>query len=89
MQRARIVVRAARTMADTEIARRRDTSPGLIGRWRRRFAELGLDGSKDRPRVGRSSPLGQVAAGKPVACELPARYGLPVSRFSALSFIGG
>lgn len=53
VQRARIVLYAAEGMADTEIARRLDTSPGLVGRWRRRFAKLRLEGLTDRPRSGR------------------------------------
>ena len=51
--RARIVLYAADGLPDTEIARRLDTSPGLVGRWRRRFAELRLEGLKDKPRAGR------------------------------------
>ncbi len=53
VQRARIVLYAADGMADTEIAKRLDTSPGLVGRWRRRFAEQRLEGLKDKPRAGR------------------------------------
>jgi hypothetical protein len=53
VQRARIVLYAAAGIADTEIATRLDTSPGLVGRWRRRFAELRLEGLKDQPRAGR------------------------------------
>ena len=53
VQRARIVLYAAEGLADTEIAARLDTSPGLVGRWRRRFAEQRLDGLKDKPRAGR------------------------------------
>ena len=53
VQRARIVLYAAEGMPDTEIATRLDTSPGLVGRWRRRFAERRLDGLTDQPRAGR------------------------------------
>ena len=53
VQRARIVLYAAEGLHDTEIAARLDTSPGLVGRWRRRFAELRLEGLKDKPRAGR------------------------------------
>jgi hypothetical protein len=53
VQRARIVLYAAEGLHDTEIAVRLDTSPGLVGRWRRRFAEQRLEGLKDRPRSGR------------------------------------
>ena len=53
VQRARIVLYAAEGLADTEIAAKLETSPGLVGRWRRRFAEQRLDGLKDQPRAGR------------------------------------
>ena len=53
VQRARIVLYAAEGLADTEIAARLDTSAGLVGRWRRRFAELRLEGLVDKPRAGR------------------------------------
>jgi hypothetical protein len=53
VQRARIVLYAADGLHDTEIAARLDTSPGLVGRWRRRFAEHRLEGLKDKPRSGR------------------------------------
>ena len=53
VQRARIVLYAAEGLHDTEIAARLDTSPALVGRWRRRFAEQRLDGLKDKPRAGR------------------------------------
>jgi hypothetical protein len=53
VQRARIVLYAAEGLHDTEIAARLDTTPGLVGRWRRRFAEQGLEGLKDKPRSGR------------------------------------
>jgi Helix-turn-helix domain len=53
VQRARIVLYAAEGMHGTEIASRLDTSAGLVGRWRRRFAEQRLEGLKDKPRAGR------------------------------------
>jgi hypothetical protein len=53
VQRARIVLYAAEGLHDTEIAARLDTTPGIVGKWRRRFAELRLEGLKDKPRAGR------------------------------------
>jgi transposase-like protein len=53
VQRARIVLYAAEGLHDTEIAARLDTSPGLVGRWRRRFAVDRLEGLSDKPRSGR------------------------------------
>ncbi len=86
VQRAMIVLYAADGLHDTEIAAKLDTSPSLVGRWPRRFAELRLDGPTDKPRAGRPTPFfpprTQVAAVKAVACELPARCGLALLRFS-------
>ena len=84
VQRARIVLYAAEGMADTEIAARSDTSPGLVGRWRRRFAEQRLDGLKDQPRAGRPRrfPPEQVAAGEGGRVRAAGRVGLPLGRFS-------
>lgn len=53
VQRARIVLYAAEGLRDTEIASRLDTTAGIVGKWRRRFAEQRLDGLKDKPRAGR------------------------------------
>ena len=53
VQRARIVLYAAEGLHDTEIAVRLDTTPGIVGKWRRRFAEDRLEGLRDRPRSGR------------------------------------
>jgi Helix-turn-helix domain len=53
VQRARIVLYAADGLADTEIAARLDTSPGIVARWRKRFFEDRLEGLKDKPRAGR------------------------------------
>jgi len=53
VQRARIVLYAADGLPDTEIAARLDTTPGIVGKWRRRFAEQRLDGLKDKQRAGR------------------------------------
>jgi transposase-like protein len=53
VQRARIVLYAADGLRDTEIAARLDTTPGIVGKWRRRFAEQRLEGLRDKPRAGR------------------------------------
>jgi transposase-like protein len=42
VQRARIVLYAAEGLHDTEIASRLDTTAGIVGKWRRRFAEQRL-----------------------------------------------
>ena len=84
VQRARIVLYAAEGLHDTEIAARLDTTAGIVGKWRRRFAEQRLDGLKDKQRAGRPRrfPPQQVAEVKAIACELPLAHGLPLSRFS-------
>jgi helix-turn-helix protein len=53
VQRARILLYAAEGLHDTEIAGRLDTTAGIVGKWRRRFAVEGMDGLKDKPRAGR------------------------------------
>jgi hypothetical protein len=53
VQRARIVLYSADGLADTEIAARLDTTPRIVGCWRKRFFEDRLEGLKDKPRAGR------------------------------------
>jgi transposase len=53
-QRAQIVLLAAEGMTNKSIAARLGETRILVGRWRSRFAELGLSGiEKDAPRGGR------------------------------------
>lgn len=51
--RAKIILLAANGLGNSEIARRLDTSPQLVRKWRKRFSEEGLPGLEDRPRSGR------------------------------------
>jgi hypothetical protein len=51
--RARIVLRAAEGVTNTQIADELDTSLPTVGQWRNRYAEHGLDGLRDAPRSGR------------------------------------
>jgi len=62
--RAKVVLAAAEGTANDLIAEQLDTDPGLVGRWRRRFAAGGLAAiEKDAPRGGRPAKLrGMVAA---------------------------
>jgi transposase len=54
MQRAQIVLMASEGMANKDIATKIGATRILVGRWRSRFAELGLTGiEKDAPRAGR------------------------------------
>ena len=89
MQRARFVLYAADGMQDIDIAERLDCSVDCVAKWRRRFSEQRLEGLADKPGQAARGvfPPEQVAAVKAVACELPIRYGLPLSRFS-LSYTG-
>ncbi|MHB1887258.1 MAG: helix-turn-helix domain-containing protein, partial [Acidimicrobiales bacterium] len=48
--RSRIVLACAEGHANTEVARRCGVSPPTVGKWRRRFCELRLDGLSDDPR---------------------------------------
>jgi hypothetical protein len=53
VQRARIVLYSSEGMSDIDIAARLDTTPRLVGKWRRRFVQERLQGLADRPRSGR------------------------------------
>jgi len=62
-RRARMVLRAADADGPTnlQIAQELGCKNDTVGRWRRRFAEQGLQGLQDAPRSGRPpvfSPLG-------------------------------
>jgi transposase len=51
-QRARIVLAAGEGLSNTEIAARERVVVDTVRKWRRRFADRGLDGLLDEPRVG-------------------------------------
>ena len=51
--RARIVLRAAEGMTNTQIAAETGVSLPTVGLWRRNFCERRLDGLADAPRSGR------------------------------------
>jgi DNA-directed RNA polymerase specialized sigma24 family protein len=53
VQRARIVLYAAQGLTNVEIARRLDTAPEVVAKWRRRFRLERLQGLQDRARSGR------------------------------------
>lgn len=50
--RARIVLAAAQGLEKREICQRLGVAPNTVGKWRRRYAEFGLDGLFDEPRPG-------------------------------------
>jgi transposase len=83
--RAKIVLLAADGLENTVIAERLDAHVGVVSRWRKRFAEEGMDGLADRKRSGRPRvfPATVVAEVKAMACEPPEDRGVPQSRWSA------
>ena len=53
VRRARIVLLAAAGRSTRSIAEEVGVQPRIVSNWRRRFADHGLDGLKDRPRAGK------------------------------------
>src|SRR5208282_5417226 len=63
--RAKIVLAAAAGKSNDVIAAELDSDPGLVGRWRRRFASGGLAAiEKDAPRGGRPATARRRLVGK-------------------------
>jgi transposase len=82
--RAWIVLLAALRWSNAAIAAEVGVTVDTVRTWRGRFAEQGLAGLTDRARPGRPvrfTPV-QVAQVKALACQLPARAGAPLSRWS-------
>ena len=84
VSRARIVLRAAAGLNNTEIARQLQCTRKTVRKWRARFAERGRAGLTDEPRPGRPPIYDDTdrAAIIALACELPATRQLPLSRLS-------
>jgi transposase len=55
--RSRIVLRCAEGLPNTEVAAVCGVSTPTVGKWRRRFCELRLDGLADDPRPGRPATV--------------------------------
>ncbi len=82
--RAKIVRLAAAGLANAVIASRLGLKVDTVRKWRGRFATDRMAGLRDRPRSGRPcrfTPV-QRAEVKAMACQLPATYGIPLSRWS-------
>jgi transposase len=82
--RARIVLAAADSEANAQIARDLGVHVDTVRKWRRRYCSDGLDGLRDRPRPGRPPAFTavEVAGVKALACSEPADHGLPLARWS-------
>ena len=61
VQRARIVLLAARGVANTDIAEQVGASRPTVLKWRDRYAELGIEALGDLPRSGRPGTVDEVA----------------------------
>src|SRR6266699_889921 len=59
LKRARIVLLAAAGRSTRSIAQEVGVQPRIVSNWRRRFADHGLDGLKDRPRAGKKPIYGK------------------------------
>src|SRR5450631_3347843 len=55
--RSRIVLQCAEGVANKEVAEAVGVTPSTVGKWRRRFCELRLDGLCDDPRPGRPATI--------------------------------
>ncbi len=63
--RAKIVLLCAEGLSGNEVACQLGVSSMCVGRWRRRYAEEGIDGLEDRPRPGQPRKL-TAAKGKEI-----------------------
>ena len=82
--RAKIILLADEGLSNDLIAARLDTPRQIVSKWRKRFALARLPGLEAQPRGGRKArfSLSLVVQVKALACELPHRLGLPLSRLS-------
>lgn len=71
-RRARAVLLMADAVAGTEIARLTGYTPVQVSRIRRRFAEGGIEGLRDKPRSGRPAKITQAKGARIVALTLKA-----------------
>ena len=69
-RRARIVLLAAEGLENKLIASQLGASKDTVGKWRRRFAERGLDGLYDEPRPGAPRQIGDDAIAETIRLTL-------------------
>src|SRR5437870_9934268 len=62
VKRARIVLLAAEGRSTRSIAKEVGVQPRIVSNWRRRFAEHGLGGLKERPRAGKKPIYGRATS---------------------------
>ena len=70
--RAKMILYAAEGEPTAEIARRLETAPRVVGRWRKRFFEERLAGLEDRERAGRPRRFPPGAGGRGESARLRA-----------------
>lgn len=76
-ERARIVLACLRGKRNDEVARNMGVRPNTVGRWRRRFAEHGIAGLRDKPRSGKPAKYGVELRDRILAqLELPPPAGM-------------
>jgi hypothetical protein len=89
VRRARIVLLAAEGRSTRSIAAEVGVQPRIVSHWRRRFAEHGLGGLKDRLRAGKKPIYGKATNKHSGASGEAAAAGLcPVDGSSAGEGIG-
>ena len=83
-QRATIVLLAARSRSNAQIATETHLHVDTVRRWRGRFAAGRMSALADRKRSGRPPTFTalQIAEVKALACQLPVESGDPLSRWS-------
>jgi len=72
VMRAKMILYAAEGEPTAEIARRLETAPRVVGRWRKRFFEERLAGLEDRERAGRPRRFPPGAGGRGEGARLRA-----------------
>src|SRR3979411_1357466 len=82
--RARIILLAADGLSNDGIAVRLDTPRQIVSKWRKRFCLARLPALRTNLAAGArpTFPPSLVVQVKALACELPHRLGVPVSRLS-------
>src|SRR4029077_5699603 len=71
VKRARIVLLGAEGRSTRSLAAEVVVQPRIVSHWRRRFAEHGLGGLKDRPRAGKKPMYGKATNKRILVLEKP------------------